>query len=391
MTVTDTQVNTILNSEATLVDRQLQNVKNTITSQNRVMALNDSYSKKMAMYTRLVLAIIFALAIAILLNMLKTRFSIIPDSVVTIAYIILFSGCLIYGMFVLADINSREKTDFDQLDLEPPAAVKKGIRGVKGTRSSGDLDLLPGFCIGKDCCKSGSFFDNETDKCTQCAAGKFTSIDGAEVCAECGKGEYSNISGADSCTKCAAGTYADKLGSIASSDCTACVPGKYSDVAGAPCSDCPMGKYSATSGSTSCTPFGIGKYLDTTGGSSAASCISCPIGKYSNILTGASSCTDCDRGFYSDIPGASSCTQCPAGKYSTGLGSSSCTDCPAGKYSTTLGASSASTCLSCPANTYSLTIGASNVSTCIACPTGTTSPVGSTLATQCTLVVPTST
>ena len=273
---TATQVNDILNAEATLVGTQLQNVKNTITSQNRVMMLNDSYSKKMAMYTRLVLAIIFALAIAILLNMLKTRFAIIPESVITIAYIILFSGCLIYGMFVLADINSREKTDFDQLDLSPPAAVTKAINGVKATRSSGDLDLLPGFCIGKDCCQTGSFFDSITDKCTQCAAGK-SSADGAETCADCTAGKFST--------------------------------------AGTSCSDCPMGQYSTAAGSTSCYSCPMGQFSTVTGATSVSSCSDCPAGKWSSTL-GASSCTDCLAGTYSTVTGAtsvSSCIPCPNG------------------------------------------------------------------------------
>jgi hypothetical protein len=298
MTVSDTQVNTILNAEAGIVEDQLKNVKNTITSQSRVMMLNDSYSKKMAMYTRLVLAIIFALAIAILLNILKTRFSIIPESVITIAYIILFSGCLIYGMFVLADINSREKTDFDQLDLEPPGAVKKAIHGVKQTRTSGEFDLLPGFCIGKDCCTIGSSFNSDTDKCTQCAAGK-SSADGAETCTDCAAGKFST--------------------------------------AGSACTDCPMGQYSTASGSTSC--------------------LSCPAGKYSTV-TGA-------------------------------INVSSCLSCPAGKYSATVGANAESSCLSCPVNTYSATVGASSLEMCTACPANTTSPIGSTLSTDCVSNQPT--
>lgn len=259
MPVSETQVNTILNSEANLVDKQLQNIKNTITSQNRTMTLNDSYSKKMAMYTRVVLAVIFALAIAILLNILKTKFSIIPDSVITIAYIILLSSTLIYGMFILSDINSRDKIDFDKLDLSPPSAVTKAMNGVQPIPSSGELDLLPGFCIGKDCCKSGSFFDNDIDKCTQCAKGEYSSMDGAEECTACGKGQYSDITGAASCTNCKAGTYTDKIGSTLASECIACAAGKYSATAGTPCVSCPENTYSSTPGATVCTACPAGK------------------------------------------------------------------------------------------------------------------------------------
>jgi len=235
MPVSETQVNEILNKEATLVGTQLQNVKNTITSQNRTMMLNDSYSKKMVMYTRLVLAVIFALAIAILLNILKTKFSIIPDSVITIAYIILLSSTLIYGMFILSDINSRDKIDFDKLDLSPPSAVTKAINGVQPIPSSGEFDLVPGFCIGKDCCKSGSFFDNEADKCTQCAKGEYSSMDGVEECSACGRGQYSDATGAASCTNCPANTYSSTTGA---SSCTACPPNKKSPAGSTALSQC---------------------------------------------------------------------------------------------------------------------------------------------------------
>ena len=186
--------------------------------------------------------------------MLKTKFSIIPDSVITIAYIILLSSTLIYGMFILSDINSRDKIDFDKLDLSPPSAVTKAINGVQPIPSSGEFDLVPGFCIGKDCCKSGSFFDNEADKCTQCAKGEYSSMDGVEECSACGKGQYSDATSAASCTNCAAGTYADKLGATSSTDCIACAAGKYSATPGAPCSDCPANTYSSTAGASSCTP-----------------------------------------------------------------------------------------------------------------------------------------
>lgn len=262
---------TNLENEANLIQTQIDNVDATITSQKRVIDLNESYSKKMSAYTRLVLAIVFALAIAVLLNILKSKFAIIPSAVITIAYIILFSASIFYAMYVVADIDSREKTDFDKLDLAPPAGVSKIIQKVK--QDDTNLNLLPGFCIGKDCCTTGMAWDNDENKClTSCPnAGYY--IDGTS----------------QECTKCAAGNYAAE--NNATNTCTQCEAGKYS---------------------------GLG----------AASCLNCAAGTYS--AAGASSCTNCVAGKTS-IAGASVCTDCPAGK--TSVAGGLCTDCPAGQTS----------------------------------------------------------
>jgi hypothetical protein len=241
---------TNLENEANLIQTQIDNVDATITSQRRVIALNDSYSKKMSAYTRLVLAIVFALAIAVLLNILKSKFAIIPSAVITIAYIILFSASIFYAMYVVADIDSREKTDFDKLDLAPPAGVSKNMQKISQNASeSGYMDLLPGFCIGKDCCTSGMAWDNDNNKClTSCPnAGYY--IDGtSQACTKCAAGNYAAENNAtNTCTNCAAGTYSGE----GAATCTACAAGTYSGLGAASCTACPSGYTSNSLGLTS--------------------------------------------------------------------------------------------------------------------------------------------
>ena len=249
--------NNILNNESNTLDTQLKNVNATITSQRRVMALNDSYSKKMAMYTRLILAIIFALAIAILLKILKDKFMIIPDAVITIVYIILFSSCGIYGMFVISDINSRETTDFDKLELSPPAAVsKKMYSNTQHGFDLGNLDLLPGYCIGASCCSTdtATIWDDEKQNCKiGCAVGSTYNSD-AKTCTACAAGKTSTGNTATACTDCAAGTYS---------------------AAGKGCTTCAAGTYSAAAGSASCTSCGTGK-TSPAGSINASACVAVP-------------------------------------------------------------------------------------------------------------------
>jgi len=239
-----------LQNEANLIQTQINNVEATITSQRRIIELNDSYSKKMSAYTRLVLAIVFALAIAVLLNILKSKFAIIPSAVITIAYIILFSVPIIYAMFVVSDVDSREKTDFDKLDLGPPSGVSKAIQKVKPQDDS-NLDFLPGFCIGKDCCNTAMAWDNDNNKClTSCTAGQYVDNDSKE-CMNCAAGKSTTAGIFATCTDCPAGKT-----SIAGGLCTDCPAGKTS-IAGGLCTDCPAGKSSVAGGL--CTDCEAGK------------------------------------------------------------------------------------------------------------------------------------
>ena len=137
------------------------------------------------------------------------------------------------------------------------------------------------------------------------------------------------------------------------------------------CHDCPVGTY-GTSGATTCTICGPGKWNEQEG---QTDCLSCPVGRYHNTdpntedniynnvgehklvqdwepawkwrdeidedcklcvvktyqdTTGATSCKGCTVGYYQDEEGSISCLKCPEGQY--GSAASTCTGCEAGKY-----------------------------------------------------------
>ena len=164
----------ILNAQASSIEARLTNVDNTITSQKRIIALNDSYSKRTAAYTKMVLLTVFVLTIAILLKILQTRSPfILTDGIMTIVYIAALAVPLVYALFVISDINAREKTDFDKLDLAPPKALQTQSAADRqaadaAKQASGDLSgLLPGMCLGSDCCKDieGVIWNDEKQQC----------------------------------------------------------------------------------------------------------------------------------------------------------------------------------------------------------------------------------
>jgi hypothetical protein len=281
------ETNDNLNAEMNTIQTQIDNVNATISSQQRVISLNESYSKKMSAYTRLVLAVVFALAIAVLLNMLKSKFAIIPGAVITISYIILFSACIVYAMFVTADVNSREKTDFDKLDLDPPSGISKNAQQT--TPNTGSLNLLPGYCIGKDCCTSAMAWDNDNNKClTSCPnAGYFINSDTRE------------------CNKCIAGKYS--AANNMTTTCSDCAPGKYSEAGAETCTDCAAGTFSTAAGSSSCMACAVGTFSVD----GASSCIaSCPANTYGDVTTKA--CIACPAATPNSVAGSLAASACTA-------------------------------------------------------------------------------
>ena len=204
-----------------------------------------------------------------------------------------------------------------------------------------------------------------------------------------------------------------------------CLPGSMStngqsrSGAGA-CTPCQPGTYAAQHNATSCTTCLAGKHNPTGGARNVRSCKPCSAGTYSSA--GASTCTACPAGFYSDgatallqraflrdedgrdalspatMWGAASCTACAAGTYAPSPGASHCTECPANSWSPSASVGEANctcntgfygpdsahsgACNPCPAGTYKSLPGAA--AACSECPFAHPwSPLHSTGAEQC--------
>ena len=165
--------------------------------------------------------------------------------------------------------------------------------------------------------------------CSECASGRYSSVDGATGCKSCPSGTYAEA-GRSTCTTCAAGSYAGS----GASNCTACPTGYVS-----------TGETGAVSLETACTLCEAGTY------DAGTECVTCPAGTYSGDA--ATECTDCAAGTYSTATGATSCVACPGGTYQDAAGATDCVDCAAdndddepGHYSTySDGAASQSECV----------------------------------------------
>jgi len=160
----------------------------------------------------------------------------------------------------------------------------------------------------------------------------YTASEGSTSCANCNAGSTSP-SGSATCTLCDAGRYTDTAGEAS---CTACAAGRYTSTTGSSgCTPCDAGSYQENIGQESCILCEGGKYSvsPTSGFDGITDCITCVAGKYTRASSGATSCDDCDAGYFSSAGAHSACTPCQPNTYNEYPGSTYCELCPPGQTS----------------------------------------------------------
>lgn len=129
-------------------------------------------------------------------------------------------------------------------------------------------------------------------------------------CQLCPPGTGNNEADVDSCPDCAAGKYS-ATNTRGGRTCTPCVDGEGSGPGASECTICPAGKYSDYYTLRVCLFCGGGKYASTTGSSA---CGNCQPGKYRSTEQGT----------------GDTCYDCPKGKKAAGYGNMACIDCNTG-------------------------------------------------------------
>jgi len=115
----------------------------------------------------------------------------------------------------------RYKTETGFRSFQQTAACESGKYSTQGAATQPDV------CIP---CVVGSSSTIASSTCTLCTAGKFSEITGQPGCTNCPAGTYSTNSGAVSkttCMTCPAGKTSGTIGATAATNCNACPPGSY--------------------------------------------------------------------------------------------------------------------------------------------------------------------
>jgi hypothetical protein len=146
-----------------------EQIDTSLDGKKRGVLLNDSYRQRFEQYTRIIIIIVFTLAIFIGILIIGRNFPMIPSFIIDIISIILFIVCFFSVYFSLVDIYKRDKLNYNELDLQGPNILtpaeieKKTKQEAKAGNLLGSINL--GSCIGQSCCSEGAKWDSSNNFC----------------------------------------------------------------------------------------------------------------------------------------------------------------------------------------------------------------------------------
>lgn len=169
--------NNIVQSEQTRLNDKRTGINDAYNSQQRTIALNQSYAMRMRSWSYLLTVIAVSIVISIILMFAK---QIIPPTIIDILIIVVMSGGIIWAYLIYMDIQKRDENDYNLLSmkstyLQDPAAIdtsnaapSSSTSGTSGNTVTSISSLLMGAggtCMGQACCPTGKEYDSSTNKC----------------------------------------------------------------------------------------------------------------------------------------------------------------------------------------------------------------------------------
>jgi hypothetical protein len=152
-------------------------------------------------------------------------------------------------------------------------------------------------------------------------------------------------------TLCANGTWSNATAATDNATCVSCGPGLWSPSGATNCSTCSPGTYSNLIGAPSCATCPVG-YTCT--GSAMTAPVPCDPGSISPAAGRTTSCALCSVGSYQPAPASSNCTTCPAAFYCPTTGLTAPVPCSGGFWGLVPGAVTfAEGCSMCPPGQFS--------------------------------------
>ena len=160
-------VTNIYNTENQRVNNRKQGINDMISSQKRMIALNQSYTSKMKKYGFMIGVISFSLVFVV---MIITFYSLIPSIIADLSIIIVIAGSLIWCYLIYVDIQKRDSIDFNELSSDSSSLLNttnidksNNLAGMEGDISTLENNLISqAGCIGRQCCPKDWSADNTT-------------------------------------------------------------------------------------------------------------------------------------------------------------------------------------------------------------------------------------
>jgi len=150
-------VTDIYDTEQTRLTNRQKSINDMMTSQKRLISLNQSYTSKMKKYGYLVSMVAFALVIVVMIIHFR---NLMPSILADLIIIGVIAGAIIWSYLIYVDIQNRDKIDFDELAVDSSALVNPANIDTANTNAgnAGDVSALAANanlgtgCVGRTCC-----------------------------------------------------------------------------------------------------------------------------------------------------------------------------------------------------------------------------------------------
>lgn len=147
------QVSGILDKEKQFLTDKSNELNSELSSQQRLIALNDSQRKKQSYYNYIILVVVITLILFLILINIRNLFPFIPEFLISLLLIIIITFSAGYISILFYNSTLRDHMDFDKIDLPPPATEEK--KG--GSDGKDSTNLLKSYmnsnnCVGEECC-----------------------------------------------------------------------------------------------------------------------------------------------------------------------------------------------------------------------------------------------
>jgi hypothetical protein len=159
-------VDNVLINEKNRLNAKKELIDKAEFSQNRVQDLNESYRKRYIYYNYIAVVVVIVLLIYLGLVILQYFFPIIPTLLVDLVTIFVFAFIIIFVVYHLIIVYSRDRLNFDKINMENSNIISKEELNKQREKdiASGNLSAVAGIdignnCIGAACCSTGTQWD----------------------------------------------------------------------------------------------------------------------------------------------------------------------------------------------------------------------------------------
>ena len=174
-------VDSIVNNEMNRLNNKKQTIDSALSTQQRMMQMNDSYTKRQKEYTKMLVVVVVGIVVMIFMSYISVAF---PEwsALATIVDILIIVSVFIFCFWTYYYLISRDTIYYDQLNIQqiPFPATNNGATGLVAS-SSHAMNAMDssGTCVGPSCCSiaDNTIWDSSHNVCVkESFAGKYTTV-----------------------------------------------------------------------------------------------------------------------------------------------------------------------------------------------------------------------